>query len=38
LIMQRLGVAGRAEVVDRIVKPAVVRVPAPEALRGVLVG
>lgn len=32
LIMQRLGVAGSSELVDRIVKPAVVSVPAPESL------
>lgn len=38
LIMQRLGVAGKADVVDRIVKPVDVRVPAPEALTGALVG
>jgi fructose/tagatose bisphosphate aldolase len=38
LIMQRLGVAGRADLVDRIVKPVVVRVPAPDALHGALVG
>ncbi|MEA2515394.1 MAG: tagatose 1,6-diphosphate aldolase GatY/KbaY [Thermomicrobiales bacterium] len=37
LIMQRLGVAGKAALVDRIVKPVVVPVPAPEALRGALV-
>jgi fructose/tagatose bisphosphate aldolase len=38
LIMQRLGVAGKADVVDRVIKPVVVRVPAPEGLRGALVG
>jgi hypothetical protein len=33
LIMQRLGVAGSAEIVDRVVKPVEVGVTAPEALR-----
>jgi fructose/tagatose bisphosphate aldolase len=37
LMMQRLGVAGHAATVDRIVKPVEVRVPAPESLRGVSV-
>lgn len=32
LIMRRLGVAGSSELVDRIVKPVVVSVPAPESL------
>lgn len=38
LIMRRLGVAGKADLVDRTIKPVVVRVPTPESLRGVLVG
>lgn len=33
LIMRELGVAGSAALVDRIVKPVEVAVPAPEALR-----
>jgi len=33
LIMQRLGVAGKAELVDRYVKPVEVPVQAPESLR-----
>jgi fructose/tagatose bisphosphate aldolase len=33
LIMRELGVAGSAALVDRIVKPVEVEVPAPEALR-----
>jgi fructose/tagatose bisphosphate aldolase len=33
LIMQRLGVAGKAELVDRYVKPIEVPVQAPESLR-----
>jgi fructose/tagatose bisphosphate aldolase len=32
LIMQRLGVAGSAGLVDRVVKPAQVRVPVPDVL------
>ncbi len=35
LIMKRLGVSGSAALVDRIVKPVDVAVPAPEALRTV---
>jgi fructose/tagatose bisphosphate aldolase len=38
LIMQRLGVAGKAELVDRHVEPVIVQVPVPEGLRGALVG
>jgi fructose-bisphosphate aldolase, class II len=38
VVMQRLGVAGHAATVDRIVKPVEVRVPAPASLQGVLVG
>jgi len=34
-IMQRLGVAGSAALVDRIVRPIAVEVPMPEALRSV---
>ncbi len=34
LIMRRLGVAGSASLVDRIVTPFEVATPAPEALRG----
>jgi hypothetical protein len=33
LIMRRLGVAGSAGLVDRIVRPVEVPVPAPETLR-----
>jgi hypothetical protein len=33
LIMQRLGVAGKADLVDRYVKPVEVPVAAPESLR-----
>ena len=32
LVMQRLGVAGKAEIVDRIVRPVEVPVPMPEGL------
>ena len=38
LIMRRLGVAGSAALVDRIVKPVELSVPAPETLRDVLAG
>ena len=33
LIMQRLGVAGSASLVDRIVQPVEAPVPAPASLR-----
>jgi len=38
LIMRRLGVAGSAGLVDRIVRPVEVPTPAPEALRAALRG
>ena len=38
LIMRRLGVAGSAELVDRLVPPVEVPVPAPDALRAALRG